>query len=132
MTKLLTGTRNFASGLFTTILFLFFLLVSGDTFLRRLVEILPSFSDKRQAVDISQQIESDISAYLVTITLRALSGARRSPASMPFEKSSTAVSVQAFSLLDDQVFDRKTYRAALPQLDYRERSLQCRVRGSDA
>jgi predicted PurR-regulated permease PerM len=47
MTKLLTGTRNFASGLFTTILFLFFLLVSGDTFLRRLVEILPSFSDKR-------------------------------------------------------------------------------------
>jgi predicted PurR-regulated permease PerM len=61
MTKLFTGTRNFASGFFTTILFLLFLLVSGDTFLRRLVEILPSFSDKRQAVDISQQIESDIS-----------------------------------------------------------------------
>ena len=33
------------------------------------VEILPSFSNKRQAVDIFQQIESDISAYLVTITL---------------------------------------------------------------
>src|SRR6478736_8533849 len=69
ITKLFTGTRNFASGFFTTILFLLFLLVSGDTFLRRLVEILPSFSNKRQAVDISQQIESDISAYLVTITL---------------------------------------------------------------
>ena len=69
ITKLFTGTRHFASGLFTTILFLFFLLVSGDTFLRRLVEILPSFSDKRQAVDIFQQVESDISAYLVTITL---------------------------------------------------------------
>ena len=69
MTKLFTGTRNFASGFFTTILFLLFLLVSGDTFLRRLVEILPSFSNKRQAVDISQQVESDISAYLVTITL---------------------------------------------------------------
>jgi predicted PurR-regulated permease PerM len=68
MTRLFTGTRNFASGLFTTVLFLMFLLVSGDTFLRRLVEILPSFSNKRQAVDISQQIESDISAYLVTIT----------------------------------------------------------------
>jgi hypothetical protein len=39
--------------------------VSGDTFLRRLVEILPSFSNKRQAVDISQQVESDISGYLV-------------------------------------------------------------------
>jgi predicted PurR-regulated permease PerM len=69
LTKLFTGTRNFASGLFTTILFLLFLLVSGDTFLRRLVEVLPSFSDKRQAVDIFQQVESDISAYLVTITL---------------------------------------------------------------
>jgi predicted PurR-regulated permease PerM len=63
------GTRSFASGLLTTVLFLYFLLVSGDTFLRRLVEILPHFSSKRQAVDISQQIESDISAYLVTISI---------------------------------------------------------------
>jgi predicted PurR-regulated permease PerM len=55
--------------LFTTVLFLYFLLVSGDNFQRRLVEILPRFSSKRQAVDISQQIESDISAYLVTITI---------------------------------------------------------------
>jgi predicted PurR-regulated permease PerM len=69
MTQLFTSTRDFASGFFTTILFLLFLLVSGDTFLRRLVEILPSFSNKRQAVDIFQQVESDISAYLVTITL---------------------------------------------------------------
>jgi predicted PurR-regulated permease PerM len=69
MTQLFTGTRDFASGFFTTILFLLFLLVSGDTFLRRLVETLPSFSNKRQAVDIFRQVESDISAYLVTITL---------------------------------------------------------------
>ncbi len=69
MATLFAGTRSFASGLFTTILFLYFLLVSGDTFLRRLVEVLPHFSAKRQAVDISLQIESDISAYLVTITI---------------------------------------------------------------
>jgi len=69
LTKLFTGTRDFASGFFTTVLFLFFLLVSGDIFLHRLVEILPRFSGKRQAVEISQQIESDISAYLVTITI---------------------------------------------------------------
>jgi hypothetical protein len=66
---LFAGTRSFASGLFTTVLFLYFLLASGDTFLRRLVEVLPSFSSKRQAVDISQQIESDISVYLLTITV---------------------------------------------------------------
>jgi predicted PurR-regulated permease PerM len=69
MANLFAGTRSFASGLFTTVLFLYFLLVSGDSFLRRLVEILPRFSGKRQAVVISQQIQSDISAYLVTITI---------------------------------------------------------------
>src|SRR5476651_828775 len=69
LTKLFTGTRNFASGLFTTVLFLFFFLVSGDIFLHRLVEILPRFSNKRQVVEISQQIGSNISAYLVTITI---------------------------------------------------------------
>jgi predicted PurR-regulated permease PerM len=67
--SLFTGTRSFATGLFTMVLLLFFLLISGDIFLRRLVEILPSFTNKRQAVDISQQIEADISAYLVTITI---------------------------------------------------------------
>lgn len=67
--SLFRGTRHFASGLFETILVLFFLLMSGDTFLRRLVEILPRFKDKRQAVDLSQQVEDNISAYLVTITL---------------------------------------------------------------
>jgi predicted PurR-regulated permease PerM len=69
LTKLFTGTRNFASALFTTVLFLFFLLLSGDIFLHRLVEIMPRFSSKRQVVEISQQIERDISAYLVTITI---------------------------------------------------------------
>jgi predicted PurR-regulated permease PerM len=67
--QLLSGTRSFASGLLETVLVLFFLLVSGDTFLRRLVEILPRFKNKRQAVDISQQIESDVSVYLFTITI---------------------------------------------------------------
>ena len=66
---LFAGARSFAAGLFTTVLFLYFLLVSGDSFLRRLVEILPNFSSKRQAVAIAQKIESDISAYLVTITI---------------------------------------------------------------
>lgn len=66
--KILNGTQALASGFFTTMLMLFFLLAAGDTFLRRLVEVLPRFSDKRQAVDISQQIEHDISRYLLTIS----------------------------------------------------------------
>jgi predicted PurR-regulated permease PerM len=54
---LFRGTQHFVGGLFETILVLFFLLVSGETFLRRLVEILPRFKDKRRVVDISQQVE---------------------------------------------------------------------------
>lgn len=67
--KVFNGTQAVLSGFFTTIVVLFFLLVAGDTFLRRLVEVLPRFRDKRQAVDISQAIEQDISAYLLTITI---------------------------------------------------------------
>ena len=70
--QLLTGTRSFASGFFETAVVLFFLLANGDTFLRRLVEILPRFRNKRQAVEISQQIERDVSAYLFTITIMNL------------------------------------------------------------
>jgi len=68
LNKVVFGTRDIADGLFTMVLVLFFLLVSGDTFLRRLVEILPHFGDKRRAVEISQRIENDISGYLFTIT----------------------------------------------------------------
>jgi predicted PurR-regulated permease PerM len=67
--SLFVSTGAFVSGLFTTVLILFFLLMSGDVFLRRLVEILPRLSDKRAAVEISQRVEHDISAYLVTITI---------------------------------------------------------------
>ena len=67
--RLIAGTRYAVAGSLETVLVLFFLLISGDTFLRRLVEVLPRFKNKRQAVDISNQIETDISAYLFTITI---------------------------------------------------------------
>ncbi len=65
---LFSGTKALAAGFFTMLLVLFYLLVFGETFLRRFVEILPKFKDKRRAVEISLHIERDVSAYLVTIT----------------------------------------------------------------
>lgn len=65
---LFSGTRHLLSGIGITILMLFFLLSSGDLFMRKLVEILPSFRDKKQAVAISHEVEDNISAYLLTIT----------------------------------------------------------------
>jgi predicted PurR-regulated permease PerM len=66
---LLLNTQSFLMGLGVTVVLLFFLLVTGDMFLRRFVEIIPKFSNKKQLVDISQEIERNISGYLFTITL---------------------------------------------------------------
>ncbi|HWM93795.1 MAG TPA: AI-2E family transporter [Thermoanaerobaculia bacterium] len=62
------ATELVAGGVVMFIL-LFFLLASGDLFLRKLIRVLPSLADKRRAVEIARQIETDISAYLVTITM---------------------------------------------------------------
>jgi predicted PurR-regulated permease PerM len=65
---LLSGSATVTSGMFTTLLILFYMLVSGETFLRRMVEILPRFRDKRQAVELSLHIERDVSLYLLTVS----------------------------------------------------------------
>ena len=71
-----SGTRAALEGMLTTAVVLFFLMLSGDTFLRRGVEIMPNFEHKRRAVEISQQVEADISIYLTTIiTMNLLVGA---------------------------------------------------------
>jgi predicted PurR-regulated permease PerM len=69
---LFRGTRTLLGQLVTLCVVLFFLLAAGDTFLRRLVEILPSFADKKRAVEIVYEVEENISLYLVTITLMNL------------------------------------------------------------
>lgn len=48
---------------------LYFLLASGDLFLRKLIRVMPSLADKKQAVGIARQIETEVSSYLATITL---------------------------------------------------------------
>jgi predicted PurR-regulated permease PerM len=55
--------------IFTVLLLLFFLLSSGDTLLRRLVEVLPTFEDKKRAVEIATEIERNVAGYLATITM---------------------------------------------------------------
>lgn len=70
-----SSTAALTSGLLTTLLVLFYLLVAGETFLRRAVELLPRFKDKRAAVELSMHIERDVSAYLLTVTcINALVG----------------------------------------------------------
>jgi predicted PurR-regulated permease PerM len=63
------GTATTLTRFFTMIVCLFFLLASGDRLLRGLVEVLPRFKDKRQAVEIAGEIEENITGYLLTITM---------------------------------------------------------------
>jgi predicted PurR-regulated permease PerM len=67
--KLAAGTVVILARLFTTMVILFFLLAAGDRLLRGLIEVLPTFSDKRQAADIANEIQRQIGGYLLTITL---------------------------------------------------------------
>jgi predicted PurR-regulated permease PerM len=67
--SLLEPTQDFLVSGGIVLVLLFFLLASGDVFLRKLVTVLPRFEDKKAAVEISHQIEHDISTYLFTITL---------------------------------------------------------------
>jgi predicted PurR-regulated permease PerM len=66
---LLSGTWTLLASLAGTLLMLYFLLASGDFFLRKLIRVLPTLSNKKQAVEIAAQIEHDVSRYLSTITL---------------------------------------------------------------
>jgi predicted PurR-regulated permease PerM len=73
---LLSPMHDFLVGAGIVLILLFFLLASGDLFLRKVVAALRRFADKKMAVEITHQIEHDISTYLLAITLiNALFGA---------------------------------------------------------
>ena len=56
-----------ASAILLSIL-LYFLLVYDQVFIAKLLKLLPTLSDKKTAVGIAQDIESQVSRYLFTIT----------------------------------------------------------------
>ncbi len=68
-TFLFSGTRSLLASVLTVVVLLFFLLVSGNSFLRRIVEILPTLHDKKQAVEIISEIQHTIAVYLGTVTM---------------------------------------------------------------
>jgi len=51
------------------LLLIYFFLVHGDTLFRRLVEVMPTLTDKKRTVDSVRAVQADVSRYLLTITL---------------------------------------------------------------
>lgn len=61
------GAKDFTISAISTLVLLYFLLASGDLFLRKTIAVTPRFSDKKRAVDIAQQVEAAVSRYLFTV-----------------------------------------------------------------
>lgn len=66
--RLFERAREVVVGAVMMLVLLYFLLVSGDLFLRKLVRVLPTLDDKRRAVEIARRVQGDLSRYLGTIT----------------------------------------------------------------
>jgi predicted PurR-regulated permease PerM len=62
-------TPEFVSSTILLVILLFFLLAYDGVFIGKLIKLLPSFSDKKRAVSIAQDIESQVSRYLFTVTI---------------------------------------------------------------
>jgi len=60
-------TRDAILELLAFLILLYFLLSSGDLFLRKLIHVLPRLQDKKRAVLILREIEDHISKYLITV-----------------------------------------------------------------
>jgi predicted PurR-regulated permease PerM len=61
-------TPEFIASAVLSLILLYFLLVYDQTFIAKLVKLLPTLSDKKTAVGIAHDIEFQISRYLFTIT----------------------------------------------------------------
>jgi predicted PurR-regulated permease PerM len=62
-------TPEFIASAVLSVILLYFLLVYDQAFIAKLVKLLPTLSDKKTAVAIAHDIESQVSRYLFTITV---------------------------------------------------------------
>ena len=62
-----SGTLMAGTG--ETLVLLYLLLASGDLFLQKLVRVMPTLREKKRAVEISHEIQQNISHYLFSVSL---------------------------------------------------------------
>jgi predicted PurR-regulated permease PerM len=66
---LINSTGTFLAGIGETLVLLYLLLASGDLFLQKLVRVIPTLGNKKRAVEISHEIQQNISNYLFSVSL---------------------------------------------------------------
>jgi predicted PurR-regulated permease PerM len=62
-------TPEFVTSSVLLLILLYFLLAYDGVFIAKLIKLLPTLSDKKRAVSIAQEIESQVSRYLFTVTI---------------------------------------------------------------
>jgi predicted PurR-regulated permease PerM len=68
-TSILNWTGTFLAGLGEVLVLIYLILASGDMFMQKLVRVMPTLSDKKRAVEVSHEVQSNVSKYLFTVTL---------------------------------------------------------------
>jgi len=66
--RVLAGTQSALPSVAATIVLLYFLLASGDLFLRKLVRVTPGLDRRRRTVRITRAIQSNLGRYLITVS----------------------------------------------------------------
>ena len=67
--RLVGQATDVVAGIFIMLVMLFFLLASGDLFLRKLIKVLPRLEDRKRAIEIARQVEEEVGRYLGTVTM---------------------------------------------------------------
>jgi len=67
--SILDWTGTLLAGIGETLVLVYLLLASGDLFLQKLVRVMPTLREKKRAVEISHEIQQNISNYLFTVSL---------------------------------------------------------------
>lgn len=69
LADVVSGTPHALGKIAVVLLLVYFFLSSGDTFLRRLVEVSPDMNEKRVVVGIARGIQQEMSRYLITVSM---------------------------------------------------------------
>jgi len=67
--SILNWTGTLLVGIGETLVLLYLLLASGDLFLQKLVHVMPTWREKKRAVEINHEIQQSISNYLFSVSL---------------------------------------------------------------
>jgi predicted PurR-regulated permease PerM len=67
--RVINWTGGLLASIGETLVLLYLLLASGDLFLQKVVSISATFPDKRRAVQISHEIEENVTHYLFTVSI---------------------------------------------------------------